>query len=43
MQGSAAQIVYALQGGVAPLAILALFAPVNVGLGLRGPLASTAP
>jgi hypothetical protein len=35
--GSAGQLAYALLGGVAPLAMLALFAPVNIGLGLRGP------
>jgi hypothetical protein len=35
--GSTGQLAYALAGGSALLVILALFAPVNIGLGLRGP------
>jgi MFS family permease len=35
--GSTGQLAYALAGSSAPLVILALFAPVNIGLGLRGP------
>lgn len=35
--GSAGQLLYAGAGGMKPLLILALFTPVNIGLGLRGP------
>ena len=35
--GAAGILVYALAGGVDPLVITALFVPVNLGLGLRGP------
>ena len=35
--GLLALLVYGLSGGTAPLAIAALFVPVNLGLGLRGP------
>lgn len=35
--GAAAMLAYALAGGAHPLAIAALFIPVNSGLGLRGP------
>ncbi|WP_375403020.1 MFS transporter [uncultured Sphingomonas sp.] len=35
--GAAGQFWYALCGGAEPFVILALFAPVNIGLGLRGP------
>jgi predicted MFS family arabinose efflux permease len=35
--GSAGQLAYALAGGVETLVITALFMPVNIGLGLRGP------
>lgn len=35
--GATGQFLYSLAGGTEPLAVLALFAPVNIGLGLRGP------
>jgi predicted MFS family arabinose efflux permease len=35
--GAAGQLLYALAGGSSLLIVLALFAPVNIGLGLRGP------
>lgn len=35
--GSAGQLAYALAGGAETLVITALFIPVNIGLGLRGP------
>jgi predicted MFS family arabinose efflux permease len=35
--GSAGQLAYALTGGAETLMITALFIPVNIGLGLRGP------
>jgi MFS family permease len=35
--GAAAMLAYGALGGTAPMAIAALFVPVNAGLGLRGP------
>lgn len=35
--GAAAMLAYGALGGTAPLAIAALFVPINAGLGLRGP------
>jgi len=35
--GTLLLLAYALAGGTTPLAVAALFVPVNVGLGLRGP------
>jgi hypothetical protein len=35
--GSVAQLAYALAGGAETVVITALFMPVNIGLGLRGP------
>ncbi|HEV2567172.1 MFS transporter [Sphingomonas sp.] len=35
--GGAGQLLYALAGGTSLSVILALFAPINIGLGLRGP------
>lgn len=35
--GAAAMLIYGAAGGTGPLAIAALFVPINAGLGLRGP------
>ncbi|MGF6231891.1 DHA1 family bicyclomycin/chloramphenicol resistance-like MFS transporter [Inquilinus ginsengisoli] len=35
--GAAAMLAYGALGGTAPMAIAALFVPINAGLGLRGP------